>query len=144
MKKITEKIQELIVWCLNNTIIRYLFFGGCASLVNLVTYYVLRAAFDVDINLANSISVGASILFGYYTKSKFVFESQAEGLLEKLVEFVKYLGARVVSVAIEMAGVWIMVDSLHMHDYIAKLVIQVVVLVVNYILNKFLIFTKKK
>ncbi|MBQ8279963.1 MAG: GtrA family protein [Roseburia sp.] len=143
MKKLVEKIQELIVWCCNNTVIRYLFFGGCASAVNLLTYYGLRLFFDMDVNIANSISVCASILFGYYTKSKFVFESQASGLVEKLVEFVKYLGARVVSVAIEMLGVWLMVDTLLINDYIAKFIIQFVVLVVNYVLNKFLIFTKK-
>ena len=143
MRKLIDSIKNLILWCWNNSVMRYIFFGGCTTLVNLLTYYILRLTTALDINVANTISVIAAILFAYVVNSRFVFESKASGFKEHFAEFVKFISARVVTMIIEVGGVWLMVDLMHINDYIAKFVIQFIVLALNYVFSKFLIFTKK-
>lgn len=143
MKKLIKKIWDLIMWCWNNPVLKYIFFGGCATLVNLGSYYVLRLTTRLEVNVANTISVCIAILFAYFTNSRFVFESKAVLLKDKFSEFVKFVSARLVTMVIEVGGVWLMVDMLHINDYVSKFLIQFIVLALNYIFSKFLIFTKK-
>ena len=143
MKKLFCLIKDLIIWCWNNPVMKYIFFGGCATLVNLGSYYIIRLVTDIDINVANTISVCIAILFAYFTNSTFVFESKAETFKEKFSEFIKFISARVLTMIVEVGGVWLMVDFLHMNDYLSKFLIQFIVLALNYVFSKFLIFTKK-
>lgn len=138
-----KKIKELIIKCWNNDVLRYIFFGGCTTLVNLGCYYLLRLATPINMNVANTISVAAAILFAYFVNSRFVFESKAETFGERFLEFAKFIGARLSTMVIEVGGVWLLVDLMHINDFIAKFVIQFIVLALNYIFSKFLIFTKK-
>lgn len=138
-----KKIKELIIKCWNNDVLRYIFFGGCTTLVNLGCYYLLRLTTPINMNVANTMSVAVSILFAYFVNAKFVFQSKAETFGEKFQEFVKFIGARLSTMVIEVGGVWLLVDLMHMNDFIAKFIIQFIVLALNYIFSKFLIFTKK-
>ncbi len=144
MRKIVDFIKKLILWCWNNSVMRYIFFGGCATLVNLGTYYILRLFTNLNMNVANTISVVTAIIFAYFTNSRFVFASKASNLKEHFIEFVKFVSARLTTMVIEVGGVWLMADIIHMNDYIAKFLIQFIVLALNYVFSKFLIFTKKK
>ena len=54
------------------------------------------------------------------------------------------MGARLSTMIIEVGGVWLMAEVMHINDLIAKFVIQFIILVLNYIFSKFLVFTKKK
>lgn len=139
-----KKIKELIIKCWNNDVLRYIFFGGCTTLVNLGCYYALRLLTPMDMNVANTISVAISILFAYFVNSRFVFLSNAVNFSQRFSEFCKFVGARLSTMVIEVGGVWLMADFMHINDLIAKLIIQFIILVLNYIFSKFLVFTKKK
>lgn len=139
-----KNIKKLIIKCWNNDVLRYIFFGGCTTLVNLVCYYILRLATPINMNIANTISVMAAILFAYFVNSRFVFHSEAENLKQRFGEFTKFVGARLSTMIIEVGGVWLMAEVMHINDLIAKFVIQFIILVLNYIFSKFLVFTKKK
>lgn len=99
---------------------------------------------ELNLNVANVISVAAAMMFAYFTNSTFVFESEASTFREKFGEFVKFISARLVTMVVEVGGVWLMADVMRMNDYIAKFIIQFIVLVLNYILSKFLVFRKKE
>ncbi|MDD2957050.1 MAG: GtrA family protein [Lachnospiraceae bacterium] len=126
----------------NNSVIRYIFFGGLTTLVNLVVYYILRTAFDMNLVIANFISVATSIIFAYFVNSRFVFCSMAENFHQRFQEFVKFVSARLSTMVIEIGGVWFLAEVLHMNDMIGKFIIQFVVLALNYLFSKFLVFTK--
>lgn len=139
------KIKELVVKCWNNEGIRYLFFGVCTTLVNQVCYYLLRFLTTLNMNVANTIAVFTAILFAYLVNSRFVFKSRAVGFRHKLEEFVKFVGARLSTMVIEVGGVWLFVGVLKMNEFLIKtIIIQIIVLVLNYIFSKFLVFTKQK
>ena len=74
-------------------VVRYVFFGGCTTLVNLVSFFLLRQA-GVQRDLANVISIILAILFAYVVNSKFVFQDKCETLKDHIRPFCKFVGAR--------------------------------------------------
>ena len=50
-----KKIKELISFCYGNDVVRYVFFGGCTTLVNLVCFYILWNLCHLNLNIANVI-----------------------------------------------------------------------------------------
>jgi putative flippase GtrA len=69
--------------------------------------------------------------------------SKADSFKARFNEFVKFVGARLSTMVIEVGGVWLMADVMQMNDLIAKFIIQFIVLALNYIFSKFLVFKKK-
>ena len=121
-------------------VVRYVFFGGCTTLVNLVSFFLMRQA-GVQRDLANVISIILAILFAYVVNSKFVFQDNCETLKDHFRPFCKFVGARGVTMVIEVAGVWFFAEIIHMNDMAGKFITQFVVLALNYIFSKFLVFT---
>lgn len=126
-----------------NRVIRYVFFGGLTTMVNLVVFYFLRLVVHMNREVANVISIICAILFAYVVNSRCVFQSKAARLLEHLKEFFKFIGARLSTMVVEVGGVWFMAEILHINDLVGKVIVQFVVLVLNYVFSKFLVFTKK-
>ena len=75
-----------------NQAIRYIFFGGCTTLVNLISYAIFRHFLGIDITIANFLSISLSILFAYVVNKIFVFESRTRGIRELLVEAGQFIG----------------------------------------------------
>ena len=136
MKKLFLKMYE-------NDVIRYIFWGGCTTLVNLVSFYLMRIA-GLPLMAANIISIILAILFAYVVNSRFVFHDSCETLKDHIQPFVKFISARLVTMVIEVGGVWLLAVVMGFHDMVAKFCTQFLVLVLNYIFSKFLIFTTGK
>lgn len=133
-------MKNLIKKFYNNDVIRYVFFGGCTTLVNLVSFYVLRKA-SVPLNTSNVISIILAILFAYVVNSRFVFHDHCERFADHIKSFGKFVSARLVTMVIEVGGVWLLVQVMGMNDMIGKFVTQFLVLVLNYIFSRFFVFT---
>lgn len=126
-------------------IINYLIVGGLTTVVSLAAYYICVLTFlnptnAVQLQLANIISWIAAVTFAYFTNRRFVFESTNQN---KLGEAAAFYGSRVVTLVMDMVCMFLMVTVCGISDKIAKLVVQVIVTVGNYILSKFLVFRKK-
>ena len=132
-------MKKLILKMYENDVIRYIFWGGCTTLVNLVSFYLMRIA-GLPLMAANIIS----ILFAYVVNSRFVFHDSCETLKDHIQPFVKFISARLVTMVIEVGGVWLLAVVMGFHDMVAKFCTQFLVLVLNYIFSKFLIFTTGK
>lgn len=122
-------------------VVLYVFFGGCTTLVNLGSYWLLRRLTDWNYNLLNILSVALAILFAYWANARFVFCSAARTLRARLAECAKFITARLSTMVLEVGGVFVMVEFLRMRDSWAKLLVQFVVLALNYLFSKFLVFT---
>lgn len=136
MKKLIEKLY-------GNSVVRYVFFGGCTTLVNLVSFYILRKL-KVELNTANIISIILAILFAYVVNSKYVFQDKCDSLKAHIQPFCKFIGARLVTMIIEVGGVWLLVSVMGLCDMIGKFLTQFIVLILNYIFSKFFVFTTGK
>ena len=138
-----KKLKELILQFYQNDVIRYVFFGGCTTLVNLVCFFVLRKC-RVELNIANLISIITAILFAYVVNSRYVFQDKCETFKDHIRPFCKFISARLVTMVIEVGGVWLLVEVCKMNDMAGKLITQFIVLALNYIFSKFLFLQQEK
>ena len=139
-----NKIKEL--YLKYKEIINYLIFGVLTTVVSLVTYYIcvytiLDPDNAVQLQIANVISWIISVAFAYITNRKFVFESKEKN---KIKEASKFVTSRIATLIMDMAIMYVGVTALKFNDKIMKLISQVVVIVMNYILSKILVFKKEK
>lgn len=134
-----EKIKNL-----NNEAIRYIIVGALTTLVNLIVFSVLCKILHIDVTISNIISVIVAILFAYVTNKIFVFRSKTEGLTELFMEASKFIGARLLTMVIEVGGVFLLVNIIGQDEFIGKLETQFIVLVSNYFISKFIVFKGEK
>ena len=135
MKKLVRQLYE-------SSVIRYLFFGGCTTLVNMVSFYILRKM-QVELNTANMISIVLAILFACVVNSKYVFQSKYENLKEIGESFLKFISARAATMVIEIVGLWLLVEQIKIQEMLGKLAIQFIVVILNYVFSKLFVFKKK-
>lgn len=139
MKKCMELYRQY------KEIINYLIVGVLTTVVSLGVYYACVLTFldpenAIQLQAANIISWVAAVTFAYFTNRKFVFESKNPDMLKEASAFV---GARVATLLMDMLCMFIMVTCMGWSDKIAKLVVQVIVTVANYVFSKIFVFRKK-
>ncbi len=127
-------------------IIRYLIIGILTTLVSLGTYYALVLTIldpdnSLQLQIANVVSWIVSVLFAYFTNRSYVFKVKDQKILQ---EFIKFVASRIFTLIIDMLMMYVFVSLLHFDDKIIKLIIQIIVIVLNYVLSKFLVFIKPK
>lgn len=124
-------------------IFNYIIVGALTTLVSLVSYFVFSRILNIDkmfyFLLANTLSWILSVLFAYIANKIFVFYSKTLGK-EGLKEFIKFVSSRVLTYLIDIALMFIFVKLVGMNNDISKLIIQFIVLVLNYIFSKLLVF----
>lgn len=127
-------------------IVNYLIVGVLTTIVSLATYFFCTATFldpqnPLQLQIANVISWIAAVTFAYFTNRKYVFESHNPNILKEIAAF---FAARVGTLLMDMGTMFILVTSLGMNDRMAKLIVQVMVTVANYVLSKLLVFKDNK
>ena len=141
-----EKFKKL--FC-NKEVISYIIFGLLTTVVNIVVSFVFKAIFNLETNLSSTIGIIACILFAYFPNRKWVFNSTANTFKEKLIEFWKFILGRLFTMVVEILGVFLLNDVIHLFysnfgDNIAflinKCVITVIVIILNYFISKFFAF----
>ena len=142
-----ERIKSLFHKVVNKETILYIVFGVLTTaiswVVSVLCYHTLPIAVPEVLNLtSNCISWVISVSFAFVTNKLYVFESkswQGSLLLRELSAFVS---ARLFSLLLELAGMWLHVDCLGVAFGIAKIGMNVIVILVNYVLSKWVIFKK--
>ena len=121
-------------------VINYLIVGGLTTLVSIGSYAIYRM-FILSYVVCTILSWITAVLFAYITNRIFVFESKEKKVF---IEFIKFIFCRLLTLGSELLTMWILVDLLSINDLIAKVVVQFIVVVLNYILSKLLVFRKNK
>lgn len=149
IKKLFLKYKEII---------SYVFFGVLATVVNLVSFKLFELILGEKLYLVtNVVSWLITVIFAYFTNKLWVFESKSWKANVVIKELIGFFGARIFSLVVEEAGLWLMIDICHMGNIswdilsvningnmIAKIIMQVVVVILNYVFSKLIIFKKKK
>ena len=137
-----KKIKEL--YFKYKEIINYLFFGVLATFVSFATYFIFAKVFKIEEVTSNVISWICAVLFAYFTNKMFVFESKTSEKKELFKEMGKFFLARIISgITCDVGTFALMVKVFHINDIISKFVTQVMVVIVNYLFSKLIIFKKK-
>ena len=124
-------------------LISYVFWGAMTTAVNYVTYLLLTEGLQVYYLASEVIAWAVSVLFAYFVNKLFVFQSKTWAWRVALRELWQMVASRVFSLGLEMAIMWFFVDTLHCNHLVVKLLANVVVVIVNYVLSKFIIFKQK-
>lgn len=133
--KLFQKYREIIV---------YIIFGGLTTLVNFVGYLVLTRLVGMEAGIANIVAILISILFAYVTNKIWVFESKSTNLKEIAKEMVSFFGCRAFTSLLDIGLFDLLVYVFHISDIWVKLFNQIIVIVLNYILSKVIVFRKDK
>ena len=139
-----EKLKK--IYKEHKEIINYLIVGVLTTIVSLGIYYLLTFTIlnpnnAIQLQVANVISWIGAVIFAYFTNRKFVFESKEKNMLK---EASKFAISRVGTLLMDMLIMFVTVNLMNIQHWIAKLIVQVVVTILNYIFGKFLVFNKKK
>lgn len=136
-----QKIRDLVAkyW----DIISYLFFGVCTTIVNYIIYLPCYNLLGISATVSNMIAWVVAVAFAYLTNKPFVFKSHDWSKATVIPELTRFIGCRIGSGAAETLILFLAVDLLGWNGNIWKLVTQVMVVVLNYIGSKLLVFTKK-
>ena len=128
--------------CKYREIISYVFWGAMTTAVNYVTYLLLTEGLQIYYLTSNVIAWAVSVLFAYFVNKLFVFQSKTWAWRVALRELWQMVAARLFSLGLEIAIMWFFVDTLHCNHLVVKFLANVVVVIVNYVLSKFIIFKK--
>ncbi|MCC0646913.1 GtrA family protein [Clostridioides sp. ZZV15-6598] len=122
--------------------ILYLFFGAFTTLVNIVSYLFFTRVISFNFMVANALAWILAVLFAYVTNKFFVFESKKVEIKFLFKEFLSFVSFRLLSGIIEMVIMYITIDLISLNDIIVKVFTNVVVIVLNYLFSKMIIFRK--
>lgn len=138
-------------------IIMYLIFGVLTTVVSWGSYAIFEKAFKaaiIDTNVlvavANVLSWVVAVLFAYITNKLFVFESKSFRPTVVFKEIGLFVGSRLISGAVEWIGVpflvWVGLNQtiFGVEGMVAKVLVSVIVVILNYILSKLIVFKKEK
>lgn len=125
-------------------IINYIIFGILTTLISLLTYYILTNTIlnpynQKELQIANTISWIISVTFAYITNKLYVFDNKNK---INIKEITKFYTSRLTTLLIDIILMHIFVIKLNFNDKIIKLINQIIVIILNYIISKLLIFKK--
>ena len=118
----------------------YLVFGGLTTLVSIASYVIFLKILDGNALLANVISWIFAVSFAYITNRIWVFRSPRHGFREILKEIVTFYLGRVATLLMEELILFVGINMLGIDKLVIKLIAQVMVLVGNYTISKFVVF----
>ena len=124
--------------------IAYLIFGVLTTVIDYVISNLLYYIWKMDPVPAQTIAWVAAVLFAFVTNKWWVFESHTLNPGKVWREFVSFVLCRVATFLFNLAALFVMVDLMKMEFFLCKLLISVVVVVLNYVFSKILIFTNDK
>lgn len=124
-------------------LVSYVFWGVMTTIVNYAVYFLLVEGLQIYYLAGNIIAWAVSVLFAYFVNKLYVFQSRDWAWRVALRELWQMVASRLFSLALEMGILWLFVDVLLCPHGAVKLAANVVVVVVNYVLSKFIIFKKK-
>lgn len=143
-----KAIKALIADLFSVEMLMYILFGVGTAAIDYFTETFLYKTLTIPshsevVIVANTVSFILSVTFAFFTNKYFVFKSKSTNRRHMRNEALKFFFARLLTFSISIVGMVILVDSLSFNNDISKIIVSVVVIVLNYILSKLLIFKKQ-
>ena len=136
-------MRTLLHKLINRETITYIIFGVLTTVVNYLVYLPCYNLLALPAVVSNVIAWVVAVAFAYVTNKPFVFHSHDWSAKTVVPELTKFVGTRVASGGMESAIIWIAVDLLGGNGNIWKLLTSILVVILNYVGSKLLVFRKK-
>ncbi|MBC6297459.1 cell wall teichoic acid glycosylation protein GtcA [Listeria sp. FSL L7-1517] len=137
-----RKLLDKIPWYTDeiHSILMYLIMGGFTTLINIVAFWFCEEVLGWDYRVANTIAWIASVLFAYFSNKKYVFESYTPSWKDKLREASSFFGFRFLTYIVDILVMILLISVLSVDELWAKIWTNIIVLVLNYVFSKWIIF----
>ena len=123
-------------------IVLYLFFGVLTMAVSIISYARCNMVIKMDALVANIISWILAVLFAFYTNRIWVFSVKTNSKKDLIVQMISFCSGRIVTLIIEETILFVFIKCLHYDSMGVKIMAQIVVVVLNYIISKLWVFHK--
>lgn len=124
-------------------LILYGIFGVTTTIINVVSYALLLFI-GINVQIAVVVSRLLAVIVAYFTNRVWVFNSGAVTKLELLREFISFMLARLATLVVEMVIIWFGVQLLNQDPIVWKIIDNIVVIILNYIISKLIVFKIRK
>lgn len=136
-----QKLRSLIekYW----DILTYLVFGVLTTVVNYAVYLPVYNFCGISAAVSNMIAWIVAVVFAFLTNKPFVFHSHDWSVKTVVPELIKFVSCRLASGVMETVILFLTVDLMDWNGNVWKLVTQVLVIIINYVGSKLLVFRNK-
>jgi putative flippase GtrA len=121
----------------------YILFGVLTTVINVVVFQYANAVLHLSWQVSNAAAWVLAVLFAFITNKLYVFKSKSFTAAVFWREFFGFFGARLLSLGVDYVCLWLLIDLGHWSGLWAKIADNVVVVAINYVLSKLVIFRKK-
>ena len=121
----------------------YLVFGGLTTLVSIGSYFLFVTVLGINALIGNIFSWILAVLFAYVTNRKWVFNSTVSSKKEILKEMASFFAARLLTLGIEELMLFVFINLLGLNSLVVKIGAQIVIVILNYVFSKLIVFRKK-
>ena len=139
IKDLCIKHREILVYLIVG-VMTTVFAWAVRFLWNIVFYAGTAHPLPVQTTILTIVEFIAGVSFAYPTNRKWVFRSTNPNILKEAAGFVS---ARLTTLAIQMLLNLAIINLLHVNFYVATVVIGIIVVILNYVFSKLLVFRKK-
>ena len=141
--KVSPKLGGLCEKLWNNTeLVSYLFAGVATTVVNYVVYFIATRYLGMGVMAGTWTAWVIAVAFGYVVNKAFVFHTHCRSLAELVREAGSFFAMRLVSLGMETVLMYVTVSVMGLNDLVMKLIVNIVVIIANYVFSKLFIFKK--
>lgn len=118
--------------------------GTITVFVNLSSFAVMVSYLNMDVTVSNIISIILAIIAAYFSNKLLVFHTHCENMRYAVIEFSEFVGGRLLTMALEVGGVYVSVNIMGMKAMIGKLSTQIFVIIGNFFISKLIVFRERE
>jgi len=134
IKKLYNKYKDLIL---------YGIFGVLTTAINWIVYKLFYSILGVSNVASTCVAWILAVIFAFITNKIWVFDSKSFAKKVVIKELTAFLSARIATGVLDVLIMWIAVDKMGYNEDIWKLISNVIVIIINYIASKLIIFKNK-
>lgn len=134
IKELNEKYKDVIL---------YLIFGIGTTIVNVLVFWMFAYLTDTGTMASTVIAWIAAVIFAYLTNRKWVFRSEVREIGGVIREIVAFFSCRFMTGIVDILIMWIFAEMAGLSSVIVKAASNILVIILNYIASKLVIFRRK-
>ncbi len=124
------------------SLILYGIFGIATTLVNIIAYFICAKVFNLSVVVSTCIAWFIAVIFAFVTNKIWVFESKKNKFKDVSKGILSFFSCRILTGLLDLLIMYVFVDKLHFNDLLFKVLSNVIVIVLNYVASKLIIFKK--
>ncbi len=132
IKELIKKYKELIL---------YLIVGALTTGVSFLVQWIFKDIIPISAGIATLIAWFCSVLFAFFANKIIVFESKEKNGFFK--ELLLFYASRLLTGGLEIGAMYLFVDVLELSYWAVKVASNIVIIILNYVLSKFIVFKRK-